>query len=193
MTNSDLISELFQQQDPIFIDHVFNKNYNMLVNLGNYIKNKNLVFLPLEKPDFQSLILKSIQGLKNISADAISRFSYLVILKKIFVQNIINMNKKYLNNKQRILSVASNDIDSYNKTSIDNNLSNNFHTNYDLKNIYKLIQEKLKPYEKEIFKLYLDNIKPSEISKLTNKPIKKVYNTIFFIKNYCNKFFTNYL
>lgn len=193
MTNSELISELFKQQDPIFVDYVFSKNYNMLINLANYIKNKNLIFLPLEKPDFQSLILKSIKGLKNISSDAINRFSYLVILRKIFVQNIINLNKQYLNNKQKILSIANNDIDTYNKTSIDSSLYSNFHNNYDLNNIYKLIKEKLKPYEQKIFKLYLNNIKPNEISKLTKEPIKKIYNTIFLIKNYCNKFFTNYL
>lgn len=56
MTDAFLITQLFKQQDPLFIKQVFIKNYNYLVNLGLYVKNKNLPSIPFERDDFAILI-----------------------------------------------------------------------------------------------------------------------------------------
>lgn len=56
MNDAFLISELFKKQDQIFITHVFKKNLNYLLNLGLYIKNKNLPSIPFEREDFEILI-----------------------------------------------------------------------------------------------------------------------------------------
>lgn len=187
MTNSILISELFNQQDKIFIESVYLKNYELLTNLGNYIKENNLSTIPYEKDDLKHLIFKSLYQLRNVTPDSINRFGYACILKKIFIQQLINVSRKFSTHKEKILSVACANCFIDHKYQ-DNFLVNNYSCTYDANKIYGTIIENLKKSsDKKIFNLYLNNVKPRKIAKLVNKPIKQIYNTIFLIKNQYHK------
>lgn len=187
MQDYEILAALFKQQDPIFIDLLFNKHFDMLINLGNYIKEKNLSTIPYEKQDLQHLIIKSIYQMHLIEPDNIKNYGYLKLLRRIFVQQLINVHRKYSANKEKVLSVA------YPGLIVDYKYQDNFLTasysrKYDVNKLYSVIIRKMhRNIDRQIFNLYLNNVKPQQIAKLVNKPIKKVYNTIFLIKNHYQK------
>lgn len=192
MENEFLISQLSYNQDPIFVNYVFNKNVEQLTNLGKYIKTKNLVFLPFEKQDLEICVLDAIKSLKNIYPDAIKKFSYQTILRRVFVQQLISLNRKFLTNKEKILSIATSNVEGIERFVPDTYLEQDYSLNYDLSKLYTSIMENIKKNdEKEVFKLYLQNVRPADIAKKLNIPIKKIYNYLFNIKAQCTKYKKN--
>lgn len=191
MTDAFLITQLFKQQDPLFIKHVFNKNYNYLVNLGLHVKNKNLPSIPFERDDFAILIWESIKILKNVKEEMIQKFGYLRVLRTIFIQQVITTSRKYSTNKEKIINncIPEDWLDQTHYIK-DKDLFTNYCQSYDLNEIYKRIKYKLKSkVEQEIFCLYLNSWKPNKIAKKLKISIKKVYNTLFLIKTHCNNIY----
>lgn len=187
MNDAFLISELFKKQDQIFITHVFKKNLNYLLNLGLYIKNKNLPSIPFEREDFEILIWKSIKLLKNVAEDSIKRFGYLCILRTIFIQQVIATNRKFLTNKEKVLTTCIEETFDQSLYVKEDNLDSNYILSHDLNEIYINLKKKFnKPHERKILSMYLNNVKPKEIAKRTKLSCKKIYNVLFLIKNYCN-------
>lgn len=191
MSNSEILSTLFNEQNKFLFDAIFNKHFEMFVKLANHIKNKNMISLPFEFYDFESILINSLVAMKNVKPEMIERFTYLTILKKIFVQRIIALDRQFKTNKQKILNIASNNEEIINTVSDYEVLSNS--DKYDLRQIYFKILNKLsKPIDKKIFNLYLFNKKPKEIALEIKKDVKFVYNAIFNIKKHCSEYLEKY-
>lgn len=192
MTDAFLITQLFKQQDPLFIKQVFIKNYNYLVNLGLYVKNKNLPSIPFERDDFAILIWEAIKILKNVKEEMIQKFGYLKVLRVIFIQQVITTSRKYSTNKEKIIStcIPEEYLDQAHYIREDD-LILNYCQSYDLNEIYKRIKSKLRTKDDvKILCLYLNNFKPQQIATKLKLPIKKIYNTLFLIKSLCSNIYT---
>ena len=192
MTDAFLITQLFKQQDPLFIKQVFIKNYNYLVNLGLYVKNKNLPSIPFERDDFAILIWEAIKILKNVKEEMIKKFGYLRVLRVIFIQQVITTSRKYSTNKEKIIStcIPEEYLDQAHCIREDD-LILNYCQSYDLNEIYKRIKSKLRTKDDvKILCLYLNNFKPQQIATKLKLPIKKIYNTLFLIKSLCSNIYT---
>lgn len=195
MDNNFLIAYLLNNQDYNFINLIYKKHLNELLNLGCYLRDNAFKFLPLSNDDFFYEIYESIKSLKNINLKVFNSIGYYKILKKIFVQKIIKLNKKFLNSKERILTTSySYDViyrydfqkNTYSFLRIlqdEYDWHESFNKKYDFINKCLEITNKFKKNKDKIFPLYLRNLKASQIAKITNIPIKIVYNNLFKIKH----------
>ncbi|MDE5617720.1 MAG: hypothetical protein K2I36_02640 [Ureaplasma sp.] len=189
MKDAKTITNLFNTQNHEFITEIITKYGKKFINLGNYIKRKNFVNLPYEDGDFESVLYNSIKAMKNVKESMLEKYDYLTILKKIFVQQIIALNRYFASNKQKVLTNSIPDNEFANNCCCFQNDFDEFNQNYDLKVIYQQILNRIKsPEDQKIFKLYLLNTKPKEIAKIINQPPKKIYNSLFAIKNICSEY-----
>lgn len=189
MKDAKTITNLFNTHNHEFISEIINKYGKMFINLGNYIKRKNFSNLPYEDGDFQSVLYNSIKAMKNVKESMIEKYNYLTILKKIFVQQIIALNRYFASNKQKVLTSAIPNNEFTSNCCYFQNDFDDFNKNYDLKIIYQQILNRIKSTdEQKIFKLYLLNTKPKEIAKIMNQSPKKIYNSLFSIKNICSEY-----
>lgn len=201
MDNNFLIAYLLNNQDYNFINLIYKKHLNELLNLGCYLRDNAFKFLPLSNDDFFYEIYESIKSLKNINLKVFNSIGYYKILKKIFVQKIIKLNKKFLNSKERILTTSySYDViyrydfqkNTYSFLRIlqdEYDWHESFNKKYDFINKCLEITNKFKKNKDKIFPLYLRNLKASQIAKITNIPIKIVYNNLFKIKHYLKEIY----
>lgn len=195
MDNNFLIAYLLNKQDYNLINLIYKKHLNELLNLGCYLRDNAFKFLPLSNDDFFYEIYESIKSLKNINLKVFNSIGYYKILKKIFVQKIIKLNKKFLNSKERILTTSfSYDViyrydfqkNTYSFLRIlqdEYDWHESFNKKYDFINSCLEITNKFKKNKDKIFPLYLRNLKASQIAEITNIPIKIVYNNLFKIKH----------
>lgn len=176
--------ELLQNPDPYLIETILETYQKDLLGLGYHIIKKNFSYLPLEKEDLAVLILKSIKCLHTVSEGSWAKFSFYSILKKIFVQQLIIVQRFYSTHKQNILTSCQEETDYY-KELCKEEFNNQIILDQQIKMIFKLIKHQLTPEQQKVFVLYLLGYTPQKIQDQLHLPLKKIYNIIFKIKKLC--------
>lgn len=194
MENNFLITHLLNNQDYNLMNFIYKKYHSDLLSFCCYLRNKWFSLLPLNDDDFLYEIYESIKLLKYVNVEAINNSGYFKILKKILVQRLIRLNRKYFTHKEKILTISySYDqiheffdgyiVDGLKNIKNENEWFEKFNYKYDFLNTYFNDNKKNKQKRNEIFLLYSLDKKPSYISKKLQLPIKVVYNQICRIKN----------
>lgn len=185
MTKAFLLHELFQDPSPYLINTVLELYEKELLGLGHHILKKNFYYLPLEKEDLSNLILKSIKTLKSVSEGSWAKFSFFSILKKVFVQQLITLQRHYQTHKHNVLTICQEEVDFFaelSKTEFDHN----YLFNIEMQQVFSHIKNQLNPLQQKVFILYLLGNTPQQIQNHVHIPVKRIYNILFKIKKLCS-------
>lgn len=176
------------------IDKIYLLYHDNLLNLARHIIKKNLYYLSFQIEDLELEILHAIKQMAKVPEDSIKKYSYYGILKKHFVRNLICLNRHYLTNKQKVLTLSLNegDCDIANLHKCHDNPSDYFNNHYDYEVVMNHLNEHLKNKDTyKIFEMYLQGKKVKDIKKFINLSSKQIYNCIANVKNYLNKEYKN--
>ncbi|GAA5414690.1 hypothetical protein [Ureaplasma ceti] len=169
------------------INRLYSLYHDSLVNLAHYIIRHNLYYLNFHADDLECEVLASIKQLRKINPTTLEKYGTYNVLKKIFVRNIIGLNRHYLTYKHRILTTCYNEGDCNHSNLMAQSICPHEHFNlhFDYEMVMHKLQQQLKNTKAfQTFELYLHGKKVQEITQLTHLNKKQVYNHLANIKRY---------
>lgn len=185
-----LIISLIKNKNVTYINFLYNKYSDMLVNLGAYIIKNNFAYLPIERNDLFNTAFEVCNNLWKINEKTIEKHGVKKVLQMQMVQKVILIQRKFSTQSNKILNnyinILDNDINQYSYEE--------FNTNqHDLELILNRNQDKIDKFNELtqlIFNEYfiLDNSRKT-IAQKYNIPIKVVNLKVDYLKRFMNKNF----